>query len=229
MAKSEFDEYSDKYVETVEDSFGFSGLSHEFFMRSKADIIEDLVDRHLGASPSKNLLDIGCGVGALHPFIEGRFDSVSGVDVSADSVARAAEDHPENEYRVYDGETLPYADGAFDMTLAVCVMHHVPPKQWRRFLEEMRRVVRPGGLVCLIEHNPINPATRLSVARCPFDADAVLLGMGEMRKQLLAAGLGDVAVRNFVFFPSNRSFFRSLERNLSWLPLGAQYAATGTA
>ena len=53
----------------------------------------------------------------------------------------------------------------------------------------MRRVVRPGGLVCVIEHNPLNPLTRsLAVSRCEFDSDAVLLGASTTRKLMAAGG-----------------------------------------
>jgi hypothetical protein len=74
--------------------------------------------------------------------------------------------------------------------LSFCVLHHVPPTQWVGFLCEMRRVVRPDGLVCLIEHDPLNPLTKLVVARCEFDRDAVLLRAGRARA-LADTGLHD--------------------------------------
>lgn len=227
VTKDQFDAYSDSYSDTVEQSISFSGLSHDFFQQSKALMIQDLLTLRLEDRPRPKLLDVGCGVGALHPLISPLFSSVNGVDVSKDSIARARAANPANLYKVYDGSTLPYENNCFDMSLSICVMHHVPPKDWKNFMAELSRVVAPGGLVCLIEHNPINPGTRLSVARCPFDADAVLLGTRNMRRRMQEAGLDDVSIRNFVFFPSNKPGFRRLERRLHWLPLGAQYAAIG--
>jgi ubiquinone/menaquinone biosynthesis C-methylase UbiE len=227
MPRDEFDAYRDTYVETVEQSINFSGLSHDFFQHSKALMIKDILAKRMARHPSRRLLDVGCGVGALHPYIAPMFDLVHGVDVSYDSIDRARQDNPSLRYDSYDGERLPFTDNSFDMTLAICVMHHVPTKKWTNFMSEMARVVTPGGLVCLIEHNPINPATRLSVARCPFDADAVLLGARQMRMRMRAAHLQDVASRHFVFFPSNKPVARAMERKLHWLPLGAQYAAMG--
>jgi SAM-dependent methyltransferase len=113
------------------------------------------------------------------------------------------------------------------MALSVCVLHHVPPTEWLQFLSEMQRVVRPGGLVSLIEHNRINPATQLSVARCPFDVDAVLVGGRKMDAMFRAIGLKDISRRYFVFFPSKLARLRTLEKRLSWLSLGAQYLAFG--
>ena len=227
MTDNEFDTYSDSYTDTVEASVHFSGLSHDFFQQSKALMIQDLLDLRLKDRSNLKLLDVGCGIGSLHPLISPMFASVNGVDVSKDSIQRARTDNPANLYQDYDGQTLPYDDNSFDMSLAICVMHHVPPVGWTNFMAELTRVVSPGGLVCLIEHNPINPVTRLSVARCPFDADAVLLGKRKMRSYMHAVGLDDVATRNFVFFPSNKPRFRSIERRLHWLPLGAHYAAVG--
>src|SRR5690606_175155 len=110
--------------------------------------------------------------------------TITGCDVSEKSVERARR---ENGYARYDtsaSDVLPYADGQFDIALTVCVMHHVPPTRWQAFLREMRRVVRPGGIAVVIEHNPFNPLTRLAVARCAFDADAVLLSQNCTRRTM---------------------------------------------
>jgi len=151
------------------------------------------------------------------------------VDVSAACIERARADHPGASYDVYDGAQLPLEDGRFDVVFTACVMHHVPPSDWPAFAAELKRVTRPGGLVCVIEHNPLNPATRLSVMRCPFDEDAVLLRRSRTEALLRQAGLSDIASRFFVFVPSTRPWALKLERSLAGLPLGAQYAAFGRA
>ena len=227
MPDNEFDTYHDNYIETVQDSIGFSGLDHSFFQVSKALQLQDLVKNHFGSLKQARLLDVGCGVGALHPYITPLFSEIHGVDVSAESIRKAKTTHPENIYMYYDGRKLPFEDNSFDMALAVCVMHHVPKVDWENFLSEQSRVVRSGGLICLIEHNPINPATRLSVARCPFDKDAILIGARQMRCRLRNAGLKDVKSNFFVFLPSNKTVFRKFERILRRVPLGAQYLAFG--
>ena len=123
----------------------------------------------------------------------------------------------------YDGQTLPFDAGTFDLVFTACVFHHIPAEDHIRLLSEIRRTLTPQGRFVLFEHNPWNPATRHAVATCPFDANAVLISAPEMRRRLRAAGFADVRLRWTLFFPAFVSALRPLERWLGWLPLGAQY------
>ncbi len=227
MSDTEFDRIESQYEAIVERSIDFSGLSHDFFMAAKADLLDQIVGERFGGRRDLKLLDVGCGVGRLHPHLRGRFGALSGCDVSEKSVARARQDNSFAEYAVSTEDRLPYGEEQFDIALTVCVMHHVPPAQWPAFLAEMRRVLRPGGIAVVIEHNPFNPLTRLAVARCSFDADAVLLTPGRSRRLLKQCGFGQVETRNFLFLPTAAPTARRVENALRWLPLGAQYAAIG--
>jgi SAM-dependent methyltransferase len=171
-------------------------------------------------------LDVGCGVGSLHPYLEGAFASLDGCDVSQESLLRAGQKNPHVAYRTCASSKLPYDDGAFDLAFASCVVHHVPPASWLDWFREMRRVVRPGGVACIIEHNPYNPLTRLAVLRCPFDDDAVLLSAAKAASLFQEAGFKEVRSEHFLLLPSARPFARKVERSLSVVPLGAQYACS---
>jgi SAM-dependent methyltransferase len=223
-----FDGYRGNYRDVVQSSIDFSGLPHSFFMRAKADLLRDLIAQRLGAEKPA-MLDVGCGVGSFHPLLRGMVGRLSGIDVSSASIAQARADNPGVDYRAFDGKTFPFDHAGFDLVTAICVLHHVAPAEWTHFMSEMRRVVRPGGLVCVIEHNPLNPLTRLAVARCEFDRDAVLLGAGTTRKLMAGAGLRQIDSRYFLLLPWEAAAARRVEGALSDLPLGAQYAAFGTA
>jgi ubiquinone/menaquinone biosynthesis C-methylase UbiE len=218
-----FDSYDKSYGAVVQSSIDFSGLPHSFFMAAKADILRDLVAERLDGSHDTAALDVGCGVGAFHPFVRGVFRRLCGTDVSAASIAQARRSNPDAEYQTYDGKILPYSHATFDLATAICVMHHVAPQEWLGFLREVRRVVRPGGLVCVIEHNPFNPLTRLAVARCEFDRDAVLLRAGQMQRLMTEAGLREAETRYFVLLPWATPLTRRIEHAFRRLPLGAQY------
>jgi ubiquinone/menaquinone biosynthesis C-methylase UbiE len=224
-----FDTYDKSFGAVVQSSIDFSRIPHSFFTKAKADALREVIATRLHGMHNLHMLDVGCGVGELHPFVRGTFGRLCGADVSAASVAQARIRNPEVQYETYVGETLPYDSATFDLSIAICVLHHVPPSQWVGFLREMRRVVRPGGLVCLIEHNPFNPLTRLAVARCEFDRDAVLLRAGRTRALMADAGLHAAQSHYFLMLPSAAPLARHIEQGFRRIPLGAQYIASSIA
>jgi SAM-dependent methyltransferase len=226
-----FDEYRDSYGQAVEGSIRFSGLRHDFFLKAKADLLRRvIVERGLGRDGAGvRALDVGCGIGSLHRHLEGAFASLDGCDVSEESILRARRGNPDVAYSVCRSALLPYNDGAFDLAFASCVLHHVLPEAWPDFLREMRRVLRPGGVACIIEHNPWNPLTRLAVLRCPFDKDAVLLRAAMTETLFRATGFGEIQSEHFLLWPRAGRLARKLERSLGAFPLGAQYACSARA
>ncbi|WP_192247032.1 class I SAM-dependent methyltransferase [Mesorhizobium silamurunense] len=226
-----FDSYRSSYGEAVEGSIRFSGLRHDFFLHAKAELLRRLIveqDLRRG-NAGVRALDVGCGVGSLHPHLTDVFDRLDGCDVSEESLSRASRENPSVAYSTCTTSRLPYADGMFDLAFASCVVHHVPPASWLDFFREMRRVVRRGGLACIIEHNPYNPLTRMAVLRCPFDKDAVLLSARKAASLLGQADFRDVRCEHFLLLPSARPLAGKLERALAGLPLGAQYACVARA
>jgi SAM-dependent methyltransferase len=122
-------------------------------------------------------------------------------------------------------DTLPFENAAFDFVTAVCVYHHVPAERRLGLTEEARRVLKPGGIFCVIEHNPVNPVTRLIVAQTPVDADGDLLSARKMRGILSRAGCDVAETEFFLLFPEFLyRIAKSLEHALSGFPLGGQYA-----
>jgi SAM-dependent methyltransferase len=222
-----FDTYECTYGDTVQSSIDFSGLDHSFFVAAKADLIGALVADHFASRSRLAALDIGCGIGSLHAHLRDIFHQINGLDVSPACIERAKVANPSVCYEAYDGTRFPFDAPAFDVALAVNVMHHVPPAQWPEFIREMRRVTLPGGLVLIIEHHPFNPLPRLAVMRCAFDRDAVLLRAGTTGQLFADAGLRDIATRYFLLLPSKAPLARTIEHYLARLPLGAQYAICG--
>ena len=86
---------------------------------------------------------------------------------------------------------------------AVCVFHHVPLAARAALLREVRRVLKPGGTLALIEHNPYNPVTRLVARSTPIDARAVLLRTAETRRLFREAGFAIDDQRHFLYLPES--------------------------
>jgi SAM-dependent methyltransferase len=223
---AEFDAYSARYDDLVQRSIDFAGVKHEVFLRAKVRELADIFQRHFGTE-RPSLLDVGCGVGAMHGPLAPITSRLAGCDLSKTSITVARSRNPTVVYREQQGNALPFDDGAFDASLAVCVFHHVPASEREVLLREMRRTTRQGGLVLVIEHNPLNPLTRLAVARCELDRDAVLLTASTWRQTMAKAGLKDVRSRHFLLAPSAGERVGRLERPFHGLPLGAQYVAFG--
>ncbi|MCI0449411.1 MAG: class I SAM-dependent methyltransferase [Chlorobi bacterium] len=222
-----FDDYVETYKKEVQDSINFIGQDVDFFIELKADLIIKLAEKNFGNLDGIKVLDIGSGIGLLDFFLKDKIKNLRGVDVSAGAVENAGKKNPGVSYTTYDGGRLPYDDRTFDFCFAVNVMHHVLPEMWKNFSNEMHRVLKKGGITAVFEHNPLNPLTRLAVAKCEFDRDAVLLSHKKIKSLLSQAGftLGEDAY--IIFFPFKSKFFRSAESLLKWLPLGAQQFVSG--
>lgn len=222
-----FDEVHDRYTEMVNEAVSFTCLDVDFFTKVKANYLLWLARRALGKTKDLAVLDIGCGVGNFHPLLRSHVRRLDGVDVSADSLERAAAANPEVRYQVYEGTTLPYEEGQFDLVFAICVMHHVPPENWARFSDQMLRVLRPGGMAVVFEHNPLNPLTMRTVNNCPFDEDAVLLKSSQLTGLFREAGFEAITTRFILSVPPAGKVLFGLDRAFSRLPFGAQYYVAG--
>jgi SAM-dependent methyltransferase len=222
-----FDDYIETYKKEIQESINFIGQDVDFFIELKADLLTGLATKNLENPENIKLLDIGSGVGLVDRYLKKRFKNLQGVDVEAGVVEKARKNNPEIDYSLYDGIRLPFDDNTFDMTFAVNVVHHVPPQNWQNFLNEMYRVLKPGGIAAVFEHNPVNPLTRIAVARCEFDRDAVLLNHSEIISLFKTSGFDITEDKYIVFFPFKANLFRGIERMLSWFPLGAQHYAAG--
>jgi SAM-dependent methyltransferase len=223
----EFERYKDSYRTKVEESISFAGQDLDFFTEAKARHVVRLATTQLGDIARLSVLDVGCGVGLTDSYLEGRFRRLCGVDIPPGVIEAAARANPWAEYATYDGRRLPYDDDCFDLTFTICVMHHIPTELWHDFVAEMGRVTRPGGLVTIFEHNPLNPLTRVAVNRCEFDEDVTLLRMGTSRALLRSQRMEPAAQSYIVFFPWRLEALQRAERALRRVPFGAQYFVVG--
>lgn len=225
----EFDEYKDIYHDEINDAISFSGKPQDYFTKVKAEYLLELIDRKVKSEQVLKVLDLGCGHGDVHDHLtDGSLAmELTGIDVAASVVEHAKKTHPGNTYLTFDGHRIPFDDDTFDVAFTICVMHHVDPEQWASFLLEMRRVIRPGGIVAVFEHNPHNPVTQRIVNNCPLDENAVLLKPASLLDLVNKAELNQVEKKFIIFTPFEARFFKQFDRAIGWLPLGAQYYVCG--
>ena len=106
---------------------------------------------HFALEPGVDVLDVGCGYGAVHRRLLEAGARVVGLDRSGGMLREAREAasrlEPRPRYILADAQALPLEAASFDCVLALHMLFHVPDRQ--RALFEMRRVLRPGGRVVL--------------------------------------------------------------------------------
>jgi ubiquinone/menaquinone biosynthesis C-methylase UbiE len=97
--------------------------------------------------PGLSLLDVGCGPGTITADLAERLapGRVCGIDPSDEVIAAAQRDYPGVEFATGDVYAMPFDDGSWDIVHAHQVLQHLPDRV--AALKEMRRIVRPGGIV----------------------------------------------------------------------------------
>jgi SAM-dependent methyltransferase len=227
MNESEFDKFADEYRAIHARNLRLSGEAPEYFAEYKIrDMAEALTGNPVFEKPALDILDFGGGVGTSVPYLRKYFPAarLTCADISSKSLAVAAGRFPGlAKFVQFDGVTLPFEDGRFDVAFAACVFHHIDHGEHIHLFREIRRVLRPAGALFVFEHNPLNPLTVHAVRTCAFDENASLISGPTMRRRLQEAGLAGPRLRYRLFFPRILASLRRLEKCLSAVPLGAQY------
>ncbi len=105
----------------------------------------------------KDVLEVGCGAGGGAHFMMREYQprSLAGVDLVEANIAaaQAQEELPGLTFRLGDAAALPFPDSSFDVVVNIESSHCYPSMQ--RFLSEVKRVLRPGGLFLFADHRPL--------------------------------------------------------------------------
>ncbi len=129
-----------------------------FFLGRHRELIRELAAAS-GATPGSHALDIGCGPGKLVRALGelvGPTGSVTGVDPSRTAIEhnRTHDPAPNHHYRLSAAQHLDFADAEFDVITCTFVMHHIPERHRATAIDEMYRVLRPGGRLLLADAHP---------------------------------------------------------------------------
>jgi ubiquinone/menaquinone biosynthesis C-methylase UbiE len=118
---------------------------HWWYRNTRA-VMRDLLEPWLGSG--QRILDAGCGPGGNGAWLCAHGDVV-GVDVSSDALAFVRARRPGTTPVQGSIDALPFPEAAFDVAVAITVVTCVPDDQ--RALVELARVLRPGGVLLLME------------------------------------------------------------------------------
>lgn len=164
---------------------------------------------------ARTILDLGTGTGSVlatlaktHPKA-----NLTGFDASKRMLAEASKKLTRLRQKgiasaaarlvVGDAKSLPFADGAFDVVTASLFFHEVPPDCRARALDEAVRVLKPGGLMVILDldKRPEGWRTPAQWAIGALEEDyAWDLSGGGLVRELSGRGLADVRARRDIAF-----------------------------
>jgi ubiquinone/menaquinone biosynthesis C-methylase UbiE len=130
-----------------------NGLLGRRGRRMRAMFADDLQLR-----PGDRVLDVGCGPGRLAMTFAERVSpggSVDAIDPSPEMIklasSRAQKQEVPISFQVAFAQQLPFPDTTFDALSCTLVLHHVAEDDQRAAVEEMYRVLKPGGRLLIAE------------------------------------------------------------------------------
>jgi ubiquinone/menaquinone biosynthesis C-methylase UbiE len=108
--------------------------------------------------PGDFVLDVGCGTGSLAIAATRRVGpagAVCGIDASAAMIARATKkarrQDAEVQFQLALAEALPFPDSHFDVALSTVMLHHLRRGARQQCAAEIRRVLKPGGRLLVVD------------------------------------------------------------------------------
>jgi FkbM family methyltransferase len=111
-----------------------------------------------GARAGETMLDVGCGTGTLAlaaKRVVGSSGKVFAIDAAPEMVERARRKARQAglqiDVREATAQSLPFADGQFDLVTSTLMMHHLPRAAREASAQEIARVLKPGGRVLVVD------------------------------------------------------------------------------
>lgn len=137
----------------------------------------------------RQVLDIGCGTGRLLSKVGTAMPgaTMAGIDRSAGMLSAARRIRPALLLSRGTAEALPYPDGSFDLVTTTVSFHHWSDKP--AALGEVRRVLRPGGLLALADPALDDIPRWLDRIRPRIHHGGQVLPLEERHRMIEAAGM----------------------------------------
>lgn len=111
----------------------------------------------LAINRDTSILDLCCGGGQATQLLIAYSDYVTGLDASPRSIGRARTNVPQASFVEGWAEEMPFAADSFDIVHTSAAMHEMQPSQRTKIVQEVFRVLKPGGIFTLIDfHAPQN-------------------------------------------------------------------------
>lgn len=142
-----------------------------------------------------DVLDVGCGAGAFVRWLRAEGARPIGAEVSPlmRSQAVAADPDHVDDYVDAVAESLPFPDASFDVVVFSYSLHHVPAEAMADGLAEARRVLRPEGVLFVVEPVPVGPEHEIAAL---IDDETEVRGLAQAALDEMP-GFAALAVREY--------------------------------
>jgi len=224
-SNSAFDLHADNYDLQCHLGLALSGETKQYFARGRIAFLRDWWTRNDRREPSR-IVDLGCGLGDVTPILSDTFPfaSVLGLDPSPKMIEYARSKFATDRVAFEAIDETSELEATCDLVHLNGVVHHVAPENRSDLFARIRALMRQEAIAAIFENNPLNPGTRMVMARIPFDRDACTLPFWKLKTALREAEFVPIVSRHLFYFPRALRFLRPLEGWLGQFPFGAQYA-----
>ncbi|MDP2649504.1 MAG: class I SAM-dependent methyltransferase [bacterium] len=106
----------------------------------------------IGKLRNETVLDIGCGRGEISSYCVQRGSKAYGIDYSKDAIKIAKKTFNKVNFKIMDASKLQFKDHFFDKIILLDFVEHIYPKELLTILEEVKRVIKPNGIIII--HTP---------------------------------------------------------------------------
>jgi ubiquinone/menaquinone biosynthesis C-methylase UbiE len=186
--------------------------------------------------PDQKVLEIGCGIGYFTRSLVSSGAEITAIDISPDLLEVARRDCPaENvSFELQNAYAMIYADKSFDSVIGSSVLHHL---EIDAALNEVHRVLKPGGSIYFTEPNMMNP--QIAVQK---NVPAIKKRLGDspnetaffrwlLQRRLQRAGFRHVQIQPFDFLhprlsPAWIPRFQAFANLLEHVPLISEIAGS---
>jgi 2-polyprenyl-6-hydroxyphenyl methylase/3-demethylubiquinone-9 3-methyltransferase len=143
----------DSFIEHTKGRLGTGELDERF------SSLKNSTEKLLKITDDKKVADIGCGMGVQSILWARSGYFVTAVDIDSDlqiiGKQKVAAEALQIKWVTASASELPFESNKYDVCLCIELLEHVP--EWKKCLDQITRIVKPGGVVTLTTTNNICP------------------------------------------------------------------------
>lgn len=188
--------------------------------RRTKEVIRSIKEYYLGTP--KDIIDLGTADGLMLSIIKNSFPSVKCVGIEYSLELLKAKNDSRITVLQGDVNSLPMPDNSFDIAVATAIIEHIPnPK---RMLEEVKRVLRPNGLIILTSPDPFWERVATIVGHLPNEQHYKVMNLRELISFFNEVGYEILEQKKFMLSPVGMPLEISIENVVRSIGLNFLFA-----